>query len=60
MIRCPNCGSTAQVRMILVKYDKIHYTCGCGCNFYITNTQKTYSHLDFVRLNILQIVQEKS
>lgn len=33
MIRCPNCGSTAQVRMILIKYDREEYKCGCGCHF---------------------------
>lgn len=53
MIRCPNCGSTAQVRMTLVKYDKIHYTCGCGCNFFIGGYQKIYSNNDFARLNII-------
>lgn len=33
MIKCPNCGSTAQVRMTLVKYDREEYKCGCGCHF---------------------------
>ena len=39
--RCPNCGSTAQVKRELAvpseSADKevvsIHYTCGCGCHF---------------------------
>lgn len=37
MIKCPNCGSTAQPRKIdqrecaLTKIEK--YKCGCGCNF---------------------------
>jgi hypothetical protein len=39
--RCPNCGSTAQVKRELAvpseSVDKevvsIHYTCGCGCHF---------------------------
>jgi hypothetical protein len=34
MIKCPNCGSTAQVRLILVKYDRDEYKCGCGCRFF--------------------------
>ena len=34
MIKCPNCGSTAQVRMTLIKYDREEYKCGCGCHFY--------------------------
>lgn len=33
MIRCPNCGSSAQVRLITVKYDYDQYKCGCGCQF---------------------------
>ena len=34
MMRCPNCGSTAQVRMVRIKDDKINFRCGCGCKFY--------------------------
>lgn len=41
MIKCPNCGSTAQVR-VTKKYwsqisdsEYIHYQCGCGCVFHI-------------------------
>ena len=46
MVKCPNCGSTAQVN--LVACDNLgdkdtarlhevyqHYECGCGCSFYI-------------------------
>lgn len=41
MIKCPNCGSIAQVRerseVIVVtngvKYRYIHCDCGCGCDF---------------------------
>lgn len=33
MVRCPNCGSSAQVRMTLIKYDREEYKCGCGCHF---------------------------
>ena len=41
MIKCPNCGSTAQVHLIKEYWSKIsqssnkHYNCGCGCVFYI-------------------------
>jgi hypothetical protein len=41
MIKCPNCGSTAQVRLIKEYWSKMsqssnkHYNCGCGCVFYI-------------------------
>lgn len=51
MIKCPNCGSTAQVR--LVAYDDLsnkdtadfnwiyqHYICGCGCKFTMTWIQE--------------------
>lgn len=42
MIKCPNCGSTAQVRersRITIVRDGIkhkitHCDCGCGCDFY--------------------------
>ena len=41
MIKCPNCGSTAQVKVILDKHYAyrdgservIVYNCGCGTNF---------------------------
>ena len=36
MIRCPNCGSTAQVREIPkadVNTNTVSYKCGCGCHF---------------------------
>ena len=33
MIKCPNCGSTAQVRILNVmmcrEYVEVEYTCGC-------------------------------
>ena len=38
-IKCPNCGSTAQVELMWEDYDnydtqKINeYQCGCGCRF---------------------------
>ena len=47
MIKCPNCGSTAQVR--LVAHDDLtntetanhqwifqHFECGCGCQFHVS------------------------
>lgn len=46
MIKCPNCGSTAQVKSSGIKRDKpntIPCECGCGCCFdyyYLTNTTK--------------------
>lgn len=44
MIKCPNCGSTAQVRekqSLSIEFSipnreatqKTRYTCGCGCRF---------------------------
>lgn len=41
MIKCPNCGSTAQVKIEKQYYSKMsnsqytHYLCGCGCVFTI-------------------------
>jgi hypothetical protein len=46
MIKCPNCGSTAQVKVTKEYWSKIsnsqyvHYQCGCGCVFCI----ETMSH----------------
>lgn len=41
VVKCPNCGSTAQVKRELVvpsesadnEIVSIHYACGCGCHF---------------------------
>ena len=46
MIKCPNCGSTAQITLIAcdnlgddytARLHEVyqHYECGCGCSFYI-------------------------
>ena len=42
MIRCPNCGSTAQIRLKWadgeMQTNEIYkeYECGCGCAFIVT------------------------
>ena len=39
MIKCPNCGSTAQVELLWhdnynrTDYHEYDYRCGCGCEF---------------------------
>lgn len=39
MVRCPNCGSTAQVKKVFSNHSTAigaqcnHYKCGCGCTF---------------------------
>ena len=39
MVKCPNCGSTAQVKVISYERDKVDeseitfYKCGCGAKF---------------------------
>ena len=42
MIKCPNCGSTAQVRMTNIWKDEIsiyiNYSCGCGHSFVTKET----------------------
>ena len=40
-IKCPNCGSTAQVTLMWEESDNYgtefekEYTCGCGCDFVV-------------------------
>ena len=40
--KCPNCGSTAQVRLVwqdedlLTQHHYKEYWCGCGCRFRVT------------------------
>lgn len=47
MVKCPNCGSTAQVKLMFaddlneehyadLNYVHQYYRCGCGCAFQIT------------------------
>ena len=47
MIKCPNCGSSAQVKLMFAddlneehyaeaNYVHQYYTCGCGCGFQVT------------------------
>ena len=44
VVRCPNCGSTAQVRLARIMRSGKHnerieeYNCGCGCHFKATYT----------------------
>lgn len=48
MPKCPNCGSSAQVRLSASTYEEDgwtikathYYTCGCGCTF----TGTSYYH----------------
>ena len=45
MVRCPRCGSTAQVKVTGTNFVEDgweitlyrHYECGCGCRFYGTS-----------------------
>lgn len=50
MIKCPNCGSSAQPKLIANEYyytvknsmKVVHrYKCGCGCKYEITLTPST-------------------
>lgn len=42
MIKCPNCGSGAQIELVWNDSDKYtgshykEYICGCGCHFVVT------------------------
>ena len=51
MIKCPNCNSTAQVKVICgddlndihsasLKWINMHLKCGCGCRFYVSWIQE--------------------
>ena len=50
MIKCPNCGSTAQVREIFSNYSTSikaqcnSYKCGCGCLFHTRTYQDGRTH----------------
>lgn len=41
MLKCPNCGSTAQVQITkrywstIANSENIHCVCGCGCVFHL-------------------------
>lgn len=46
MIRCPNCGSTAQVEVCdhynsRADNPKTDFICGCGCHFEVTYQVKS-------------------
>lgn len=49
MIRCPNCGSTAQVKVEYTHYDEngdvitVTRDCGCGCGARFINREWYYS-----------------
>ena len=51
MIKCPKCGSTAQVKVICgdnlndihsasLNWINMHLKCGCGCRFYVSWIQE--------------------
>ena len=51
MIKCPKCGSTAQVKVICgddlnyihsasLNWVNMHLKCGCGCRFYVSWIQE--------------------
>lgn len=53
MIKCPNCGSTAQVRFDDYIDDfcgtiQAHYICGCGCHFHISHYASSATYIDSI------------
>ena len=51
MIKCPNCGSTAQVKVVCgddlkdissasLNWVNMRLQCGCGCKFYVSWIQE--------------------
>jgi hypothetical protein len=53
MIKCPNCGSTAQVKQTYYEYDDADgsdyhfYKCGCGTEFRIDSDLWDYYYLNY-------------
>ena len=51
MIKCPHCGSTAQVKVCdhcnnYSDNPKTDFICGCGCHFEVTYQVKSVEILD--------------
>lgn len=54
MVKCPNCGSTAQVEFDDYIDDfcgtiQAHYNCGCGCHFHISHYAGNDVDIDSVK-----------
>lgn len=51
MIKCPNCGSTAQVKLKEIyqadKYVQITWVCGCGTEQVTRMSYEDYVHYNF-------------
>lgn len=65
MTKCPNCGSTAQVKLLSTKYKEEEqtievrrtYICGCGETFVGTsyyNCQEAYEIIELVSRKTIQ------
>ena len=55
MIKCPHCGSTAQVKLNAVallsdneQYLTLGCECGCGCNFHASYNIDDYEEVDIL------------
>lgn len=52
MKKCPNCGSTAQVKRLGCgisrneRFLTINYECGCGCHFFVDYEFGENDHLE--------------
>ena len=52
MIKCPNCGSTAQVKLKKIfqayTYVEITWVCGCGTEQVTRVTHEQYEKMDWI------------
>ena len=67
MSKCPNCGSTAQPKLLFTEYNNdklgveiVHtYFCGCGCTYTGTSFHPYSECYETTKVIPWQIVQEK-
>ena len=54
MIKCPNCGSTAQVEIkavAIVKRILLDCKCGCGCHFHTSYNIDDYESTEIIQID---------
>lgn len=67
MVKCPNCGSTAQTKLLFTEYneDKLGielvrtYICGCGCTYTGTSYYQFQECDEVIEVIPRKIIQEK-
>ena len=67
MAKCPNCGSTAQPKVLMTEYNEDGwtievvrtYSCGCGCTFTGTSYFHSQECYEITKEVPRKIIQEK-